>query len=134
MDICIAGTGGMAREVLICLKDCIEQDPQTYSKNICFMEKDEYYTKDTLEGFPIIAQSKFNPHSHQVIIGVGNVTLRRRIAQDLPPETKYITLIHPSAILTDTTIVGEGSVIMAGAVLSCNVNLGKHTIIDRLST
>lgn len=134
MNICIAGTGGLAREILMCLKDWIEENPQTYSPNICFMEKDEYYSRDTLEGFPIITQSKFNPNTHQVIIGVGSVTLRKKIARDLPAETKYITLIHPSAIITNTTKIGEGSVVMPGVVLSCNVNLGKHTIIDRLAT
>src|SRR5690606_22361372 len=127
-------TGGMAREILMCLKDCIAQNPQEYSKNISFMEKDEHYSKTSLEGFPIIAQSKFNPKTHKVIIGVGDVTLRKQIAHDLPAETQYQTLIHPSATITETSIINEGSVVMAGVVLSCNVNIGKHSIIDRLST
>ena len=133
-DICIAGTGGLAREVLMCLKDCMSKNPNAYSQNISFMEKDEYYENNSLEGIPIIRQSNFDPKTQLAIIAVGDVNLRKQIANALPSETRYATLVHPSATITKTTIIKEGSVVMAGAVLSCNIELGKHTIVDRLST
>jgi sugar O-acyltransferase (sialic acid O-acetyltransferase NeuD family) len=133
-NICIVGTGGMAREVLVCLKDCIKQNPKSFSGDICFMEKDANYSKSSIEGFPVIKQSHFNPETHEVLIAVGNVNLRKRIANNLPAETRYATLKHPTAVIADNIQIGEGSVIMAGAVLSCDIEVGRHTIIDRLAT
>ena len=133
-NICIVGTGGMAREVLACLKDCIKQNPNLYSRNICFLEKDENCSNRFIDGFPIVSQTNFNPQTHSVIIAVGNVSLRKKIAKNLPVETRYATLIHPSAIIADDVNIGMGTVIMAGTIISCNVTLGNHLIIDRLAT
>lgn len=133
-NICIVGTGGMAREVLLCLRDCFPYDLDNFPNRVCFLEKDSVLSQKELDTIPIIPQSKFNPASHKVIIAVGDVNLRKKIASDLPLETEFESLVHPSAIISDSVEMGEGSIIMAGTVLTCSIKIGKHCIIDRLST
>lgn len=134
MNICIAGVGGLAREVLVCLKDFMKHNTTVDIEDICFMEKDEFLTINSLEGIPIIPQSSFNANTHHVILAIGDVSLRKKIANDLPKNTKYATIVHSSAIVSEDSILGKGSVVMAGSVISCNVKIGDHSIIDRLAT
>jgi len=41
-----------------------------------------------------------------------------------------VTLIHPSAVLSSTVNIGEGSVVMAGVVLNEDADIGKCCIIN----
>ena len=43
---------------------------------------------------------------------------------------KWITLIHPSAVVSKDATIGEGSVVMAGAIIQPGVSIGKHCIIN----
>ncbi|MDA7880820.1 acetyltransferase [Akkermansiaceae bacterium] len=43
---------------------------------------------------------------------------------------RFVTLIHPSACVSGGAAVGEGSQIMAGAVLQTGVEIGENSIIN----
>lgn len=67
------------------------------------------------------------------IIAIGDNTVRK----SLSGRWKYVnwlTLIHPTAWVAPNVIVGEGSVIMAGAIVQPNVQLGRHVIINTLAS
>ena len=64
-------------------------------------------------------------------IAVGDNADRARIAKEsLGP---YATLIHPATTVCDASI-GEGTVIMAHAVVQPNVKIGRHVIINTGAT
>lgn len=63
-----------------------------------------------------------------LIIGIGNNTVRQRIAYNVMHS--FVSLIHPDASVSDSIITGEGTVILAMAVVQANVMLGKHVIIN----
>lgn len=46
----------------------------------------------------------------------------------------FINLIHPSAIVSDTVLMGEGITIFPGAVINTNVRIGNNTIIATSSS
>lgn len=62
------------------------------------------------------------------IISIGNNKLRRKIVSQIT--TNYLTAIHPNSIIANNVIIEEGTVIMAGAILNSDVNVGKHCIIN----
>ena len=62
------------------------------------------------------------------IIAVGNNRHRQREA--LSRNTKYATLIHPSATVAPNAVIGAGTVIMAGAVVQTRAVIGEHCIIN----
>jgi len=61
------------------------------------------------------------------IIGIGNAEVRKKIS-NLP--INYYTAIHPSAIVSETAKIGEGTVIMPNAVVNADSAIGKHCIIN----
>lgn len=72
----------------------------------------------------------------EFVIAVGNAMVRKRISEILT-DVRWYTAIHPSANLSsvgsDITTgipIGEGTVIMANAVVNSGSKIGKHCIIN----
>ena len=64
------------------------------------------------------------------IIAIGNAAVRERVARAMPDAVWY-TAIHPGAIISNIdTAVGDGTVIMADAVVNPGAQIGKHCIIN----
>lgn len=114
MKRALIGYGGHAREVMAQMG---EQLP-------CFVD-DQYVTKDTL---PL---SSFDPNKYEIIVAVGSPRDRYDIVQNLPKETKYFTFIHPTALIMNDVIIGEGSFIGAYSILTTNICIGKHALLNR---
>jgi sugar O-acyltransferase (sialic acid O-acetyltransferase NeuD family) len=111
----LIGNGGHAREVM----------SQMGIELTCFVD-DKYVTNETL---PL---SKLNPQEHVVMVAVADSKDRFDIVQRLPKETKYFTWIHPTAlIMSDNIEISEGSFIGAYSILTTNIKIGKHAILNR---
>ena len=115
MKKALVGYGGHAREVMT----------QMGVKLTCFVD-DEYVVEGTR---PL---SEFNPREYVLMVAVADSRNRYDIVQRLPKETKYFTWIHPTALIMDNNIeIGEGSFIGAYSILTTNIKIGKHTILNR---
>ena len=69
------------------------------------------------------------------VIGIGSPAVRRTLANRLDEAgLKAATLIHPAASLGFDVEVGLGSVICAGARLTTNIRLGRHTHMNLNAT
>ena len=83
-------------------------------------------------GFSIVGKcseiEKMNDGNTDFVIGIGNNAIRKVIAERY--DVKWATLIHPSAQIAANTSIGEGSVIMAGAVVNACATVGKHCIVN----
>lgn len=90
----------------------------------CFVD-DAYCTDQTL---PL---SRFDPDQYEVLVAIGDSGDRRRMVERLPRQTRYFTFIHPTALLLDDVAVGEGSFIGALCILTTNIRLGRHTLLNR---
>lgn len=110
----LIGAGGHAREVMA----------QMGERLPCFVD-DAYRTDQTL---PL---SRFDPDQYEVLIAVGDSVSRRQMADRLPPRTRYFTFIHPTALLLEDITVGEGSFIGAHCILTTNIRLGRHALLNR---
>jgi len=115
MKRALIGYGGHAKEVMA----------QMCVKLTCFVD-DEYVVNGTK---PI---SEFDPNEYVVMVAVANSKDRFDITQRLPKETKYFTWVHPTAlIMNDNIEIGEGSFIGAYSILTTNIKVGKHAILNR---
>ena len=63
----------------------------------------------------------------QFVIGVGNTEVRKLFSR-LP--LQWYTAIHPSAIISQSALVKEGTVIMPNAVINAGAKIGRHCIIN----
>jgi len=115
MKLALFGYGGHAREVA-CQID----------QEVTFFVDDEYANKIAK---PI---SEFDPKEYLMMVAVADSHDRKAIVDKLPKETKYFTFIHPSVLIMDDNIkVGEGSFIGANSILTTNIKLGKHALLNR---
>lgn len=110
----LIGNGGHAKEVMAQMGIKLDR----------FV--DEQYVND--ETFPI---SELDPKKHEVMIAVADSKARFDIVQRLPKGIQFFTFVHPTALIMDNVEIGEGSFIGAYSILTTNIKLGKHAILNR---
>jgi sugar O-acyltransferase (sialic acid O-acetyltransferase NeuD family) len=114
----LIGNGGHAREVMA------QMDIELFR-----FVSDEYWKEGDNKLLPL---SKFNPDEYIVMVAIANSKDREDVVRILPEKTQYFTFIHPTAqIMSDDVIIGEGSFIGANSIITCNIKLGKHSLLNR---
>ena len=63
------------------------------------------------------------------IIAIGNGKIRQMIAEKYS-NLRFVTLIHPSAVIASNVKIGVGTVVMAGAVINPWTVIGQGCIIN----
>tara|TARA_R110002050_G_scaffold95658_3_gene199218 strand:+ start:479 stop:1057 length:579 start_codon:yes stop_codon:yes gene_type:complete len=115
MKLALFGYGGHAKEVACQI-----------GKEVKFFVDDKYSNN--------IAKplSTFNPKEYMMIVAVADSKDRAEVINKLPKETKYFTFIHPSVHIMDDSIeIGHGSFIGANSILTTNIKLGNHALLNR---
>lgn len=71
-----------------------------------------------------------------VVCAVAAPPIKEQIVERLSTITavRFPVLAHPSVIMAPDVAIGEGSVIGPGCVLSAQVSIGRHVIINQMSS
>jgi acyl-[acyl carrier protein]--UDP-N-acetylglucosamine O-acyltransferase len=72
------------------------------------------------------------PGRCDLALGMGRRSLRRNAASEAEragPLT-WVTVIHPSAIISKSAVIHDGAQIMAGAIIQAGAVIGRHAIIN----
>ncbi len=64
----------------------------------------------------------------RTVLGLGDNRLRQRFTQS--HEIQSIALIHPRSYVSPTSVLGEGTVVLPGTVITEDVRVGCHCIIN----
>jgi len=116
MKKALIGFGGHAREVMA----------QMGKDLVCFVD-DEY----VVEGTKSI--SEFDQKKYKVMIAIANPEIRKQILSKLPKNTKFFSWIHPTSLVLNNVEIGEGSFIGAYSILTTNIKIGNHCILNRMN-
>lgn len=66
----------------------------------------------------------------KVVLCAGTGTARAAIASRLGLENeRYATVVHPDVHVPSSCVVGAGSIVSAGCVLTAAVSLGRHVVV-----
>jgi sugar O-acyltransferase (sialic acid O-acetyltransferase NeuD family) len=115
MKKALIGSGGHAKEVMVQMGLTLP----------CFVD-DEFVTENT---YPL---SDLDIQEYEVMIAVGDSKKRNEIVKRLPINTKYFSFIHPTSLIMGNSIkIGEGSFIGAYSILTENIKIGSHAILNR---
>ena len=115
MKLALFGYGGHAREVAAQI-----------NKEVTFFVDDEYAGEIAK---PI---SSFDFNMYLMMVAVADSKEREKIVKKLPKNTIYFTFIHPTALTMAQDIkIGNGSFIGAYSILTTNITLGNHVILNR---
>lgn len=126
-DVIIIGTGGHAKvvaDIVLSSKDHL----------VGFLTAEE--GQDSFMGWPVLGKdTEYGGFpSCCFVIAVGNPGIRERISNSMG-HVKWYTAIHPAASISAVyTSVGEGSVVMANAVVNPYAQIGRHCIINSNAT
>tara|TARA_R110002051_G_scaffold8568_2_gene35602 strand:- start:5457 stop:6068 length:612 start_codon:yes stop_codon:yes gene_type:complete len=119
-SLALFGSGGFGRDVA-------SQYKKDTGDDILFIVDDLYYSnqKNT------IPFSQFVPEETKVIVAVADPIARKGIVQKFPKNTVWGSYISKDALIYSNCVsVGEGSIICPGAILTQNIELGKHTHLN----
>lgn len=136
-DIAIFGAGGFGLEVLM-LVEQINAVAPTW-RPIGFFD-DGTAPGTLVNGLPVLggrAELEGWERPLAVALAVGQGTTRRKIREALTnPRLSFPVLRHPSVISGQPAYVaiGEGTILCAGTILTTNLSLGRHVILNLACT
>ncbi|WP_024597822.1 acetyltransferase [Pseudoalteromonas sp. TAE56] len=99
---------------------------------------DAYPSKTYIEHWPIhgtcadlIALKNTSTTPNDVVVAIGNNDIRQQKIQ-LLQQNKFnlITLIHPTAVISQYATIAQGSVVFAGAIINAFANIGVGCIVN----
>ena len=132
-ELLIVGAGGFARETAQAVA-AINAVRPTW-RLLGFLDDDPLLHGRRVDGLPVIGGTDLVqslPNAH-VVVCVGNPRnyfSRARIVERLNlPDTRYATILHPSADISADSRVGPGSVLLAQVVLTSAVTVGAHVAV-----
>ncbi len=127
-DLYIIGAGGFGREVAWLVERINAVKPTWNLKG--FMDSDS-----SLHG---TMAGKYKVHGHELplndmkdvwaVVAVGNAKARKKVVESL--NCNFATLIDPSVKLSDSVEIGEGCIICADSILTVDIRIGSHNIIN----
>jgi sugar O-acyltransferase (sialic acid O-acetyltransferase NeuD family) len=124
----IPGIGRFAAEIA----DLAFEIPRV--QTTAFVENmDPQRCHETMEGLPIIWVEEVAQlaHSHWAVCGLGT-THRKRFAEQVSERgIPFATLVHPSARISSSSTLGDGTIVSVGSIIASNTRLGQHTLVNR---
>ncbi len=129
--IIVIGGGGHAKVVIHALR-------AAGAEVIAAVDKDESLHGTTIAGIPVAggdeALEGHPPEAVHLVNGVGSVStpeIRKAVFERFGARGyAFAGLVHPSAVVADDVETGEGSQVMAGAVVQPGARLGRNVIIN----
>jgi hypothetical protein len=97
----IFGAGGFGRETLTCIIDCCKTIGRDYKDFAFFITDDQYYSTSEIMGVKVVRASEFDVNTTEVVVAIGDPAIRQKIVSNLPVGTRYGSVIHPTAVISD---------------------------------
>lgn len=130
-DLYIIGAGGFGREVAW-LVERINATNNTWEIK-GFLDDNEKIWDSIIDDYPVLGGISYlaNCEDAYVVCAVGNAKIRKKIIEKLSGlDIRFATLIDPSVIMSRRVKIGEGTIICAGTIITVDVTIGNHVIIN----
>jgi sugar O-acyltransferase (sialic acid O-acetyltransferase NeuD family) len=121
----LVAASGLARETLAAVRAA------DHHEVIGFVDDDPTRWGELLGGVKVLGGLdvvRDHPDA-QLVICAGKGIARRTIAVRLGMDARYATVVHPSVSVPDSCSIDEGSIVLAGCVLTADVAIGRHVVL-----
>ena len=134
-DLVIVGAGGCGRELLQWARDINEAGQRWNIKGFIDDNKGALEGKNcTVSILSGIDDYEICPDD-EFVCGIGSSGARKTIVEKLKAKgAVFVTLIHPTAVISDSCTIGEGVIIYPFALISDNAAIGDGCIINMYSS
>lgn len=135
-DLVIFGTGGAGRDTEQIVLD-VNAERATYHL-IGYLDGNAARHGQEIHGLPVLGDLDWlssHPRT-RVVVAVGNPPTRRRIVERLVKlgHDRFITLIHPQALVGKWVEIGEGSTLYAACNLTVDIRVGRFAWLNVATT
>ncbi|WP_078988559.1 NeuD/PglB/VioB family sugar acetyltransferase [Streptomyces sp. WM6372] len=140
-SLLIVGAGGFARETAQAVRAAAAADRERGRaprwRLAGHLDDDPALHGREVDGVPVLGAGEL-VHEHQyrdarVVVCVGSprdYAVRARLVRRLAlPESRYATVVHPTAAVSASSVLGPGSVLLAHCVLTAAVRVGAHVAV-----
>ena len=129
----IIGASGFGREVAWLIERINEKN--TTWDLIGFIDDNPELVGTKVNGYTVLGNSScVNEYKDAYFVcAVGSSKIRKSIVtkvSELNPEIRFATLIDPSVEMSKLVTIGEGTIICAHTIITVNISIGKHVIMN----
>lgn len=129
----IVGASGFGREVAWLVERINKKEP-TWNL-LGFVDDNQELHGTMINAYPVLGGCDCLPQypDAYVVCAVGAARVRKLIISkitQIAPNTRFAVLIDPSVEKSDLVTVGEGTIICAHTIITVNIAIGKHVIIN----
>ncbi|WP_404954814.1 NeuD/PglB/VioB family sugar acetyltransferase [Streptomyces sp. 147326] len=138
-DLLIVGAGGFARETAQAVRDVaaadVERGLPPRWRLVGHLDDDPALEGRDVDGVPVLGGSErvHELWAARVVVCVGSprdYAVRARVVRRLGlPVNRYATVVHPTAVVSGSSMLGAGSVLLAHCVLTAAVRVGSHVAV-----
>lgn len=129
----MVGAGGLGREIVEVIHAINARRPTWDVPG--FLDDAPGLTGTAVGGVPVLGpvDAIADHPDARLVLAVGspsNPFARARLAVRLGlGDDRYATVVHPTATLATTTVLGPGTVVLAGVVSTADVEIGAHVVL-----
>lgn len=130
-NLIIIGAGGVGREVSLIVEQ-LNYLEATWNL-IGFIDDNVEMFGEAINGYSVIGGIEtlnFYNEDYYIVIAIANYKIKKDIVDKINNRLPFATIVHPKVWIHDFMTVGEGSIIYEGAIITANVEIGKHVIIS----
>lgn len=130
-EIYIIGAGGFGREVAWLIERINEVSPTWEIKGI--IDDNASLWGKTEGGYEVVGGCDYLKTLGEVyaVCAIGSARVRKLIIEKLKGSSvKFATVVDPSVIRSKRVEIGEGTIICAGNILTVDIQIGNHVIIN----
>lgn len=130
-DIYIVGAGGFGREVLWLIQRINNVNLEWNIKG--FIDDNKSIQNTIIDEYPVVGTiDDLENIDGYVVIAIGNSRIKKNIVERIKSisNVKFATLVDPSTIMSNRVNIGEGSIICAGNIITVDIKIGNHVILN----
>ena len=132
-DLIVLGASGFAKEVAW-LVERINSCSKQWNL-LGFIDEDKSTAGRVIGGYRVLGTSEVAKEypKAQYICAIGSSQIRQKAISKILtylPEAQFATLIDPSVMISKRVKVGGGSIICAGTIITVDIDIGDHVIVN----
>lgn len=138
-DLYIIGAGGFGREVAwlverINADNRSRNNPEPWNLK-GFIDDNEEKLGSSEGKYKVVGNCDYlnrEAENREVyaVCAVGSAKIRKKIIEKLDERILFPTVVDPSVLLSERVEIDEGSIICAGTILTVDIKIGKHVILN----
>ncbi|MDA1804008.1 acetyltransferase [Bacillus cereus group sp. BY32LC] len=135
-DLVVIGSGGFSKQVIEIIEQLNLINPEY--KLLGIVDDNKGLVGTEVLGYEVIGDTDYikqlsKQQKIHGVIAIADGEIREHISRKLN-DVQWVNLIHPSAVVSNYTKLGEGNIICAGVVINPECKMGNHSHINIGST